>query len=46
MFLLRLSLAHTCVAEVVLSLTAPKLGIKEYAEEGRPHWLGGRFISA
>ncbi|KAK4058364.1 hypothetical protein OIO90_000522 [Microbotryomycetes sp. JL221] len=28
----------------LLSLTAPKLGVKEYAEQGRTHWLGGRFI--
>ncbi|KAM0788336.1 hypothetical protein ACM66B_001478 [Microbotryomycetes sp. NB124-2] len=28
----------------LLSLTAPKLGVKQYADEGRTHWLGGRFI--
>mgnify|MGYP001610894091 FL=1 len=28
----------------MISLTAPKLGVKKYADEGRVHWLGGRFI--
>lgn len=32
------------VLAAVLSLTAPKVGIKRYAEEGRIHWLGGRFV--
>ncbi|SGZ16707.1 BQ5605_C020g09060 [Microbotryum silenes-dioicae] len=31
-------------ADALISLTAPKLGVKEYAEEGRTHWLGGRFV--
>ncbi|ORY79283.1 YjeF N-terminal domain-containing protein [Leucosporidium creatinivorum] len=29
----------------LISLTAPKLGVKAFAEEGRTHWLGGRFIN-
>lgn len=28
----------------LISLTAPKLGVKEYAEQGRLHYLGGRFV--
>lgn len=28
----------------LLSLTAPKKGVQKYAEEGRIHWLGGRFV--
>ena len=29
----------------VVSLTAPKVGVSEFAEAGGAHWLGGRFIS-
>ncbi|KAK4697016.1 NAD(P)H-hydrate epimerase, partial [Phenoliferia sp. Uapishka_3] len=32
------------VPSALISLTAPKQGVKKYAEEGRVHWLGGRFI--
>jgi len=29
----------------IISLTAPKLGVREFAEAGGTHFLGGRFIS-
>lgn len=29
----------------IVSLTAPKVGVKEFAEAGGTHYLGGRFIS-
>ena len=29
----------------IISLTAPKVGVKEFAEAGGTHYLGGRFIS-
>ena len=28
----------------LISLTAPKMGVRQYADEGRVHWLAGRFI--
>lgn len=31
--------------DALLSLTAPKMGVKGFAESGGTHWLGGRFIS-
>ena len=30
--------------DAILSLTAPKLGIKEFVERGGKHLLGGRFV--
>lgn len=32
------------ISAALISLTAPKLGVKEYAEQGRLHFLGGRFV--
>lgn len=29
----------------IISLTAPKLGVRDFAISGGRHWLGGRFIS-
>ena len=29
----------------IISLTAPKVGVREFAEAGGTHILGGRFIS-
>ncbi|KAL8284037.1 hypothetical protein RQP46_005150 [Phenoliferia psychrophenolica] len=33
------------VPDALISLTAPKLGVRKYADEGRVHWLGGREMA-
>ena len=35
---------NRCDSAALISMTAPKLGAKAYADAGGVHWLGGRFM--